>query len=142
VKTTEQRTAEELQEGHHGAEEYWPLPREDSAHARLENYIALSRAGEKVEGSIDLSRRAIHMNIGSNGEFPAGAEMEAYLLLGTYRFTVGGELHEVSKVYAFGSAGEGTGQGERARKVANERLAMDYARLRDGGIRIEERFFA
>jgi hypothetical protein len=68
-------------------------------------------------------------------------EMEAYLLLGTYRFTVGGKVHEVSKVYGFGSVNEDARQGDRARKVANERLAMDFARLREGNIRIEEQYF-
>jgi len=141
MKTTEQRTFEELQRGHHGAEEYWPGPLERSACTRLADYIALAKEGVKVEGSVDLSRRAIRMNIGSNGDFAAGAQMEAYLLLGTYRFSVGGERHEVSKVYAFGPAREDAGQGGRARKVANERLAMDYARLREGDIQIEEKFF-
>ncbi len=141
MKTTEQRTAEELQKGHHGAEEYWPWPRETAAYARLENYIALSRTGEKVEGAVELSRRSIRMSIESNGDLGPGMETTAYLLLGTYRFRVGGKVREVSKVYAFGPDNQHTGQGDQARKVANERLAMDYARLREGSIRIEEKYF-
>jgi hypothetical protein len=142
VKTTEQRTAEELQKGHHGAEEYWPWPRAEAAYSRLEDYITLSRSGEKVKGSVELSRRSIRMNIDSSGRSGPSAEMEAYLLLGTYRFSIAGKVHEVSKVYAFGSAGEDAGQSDRSRKVANERLAMDYARLRDGRLPIEEKYFA
>ena len=138
---TERRTAEELQEGLQGFEECWPWPASKPDNARLEDYVFRSKKGERLDAAVVLSKRAIRMSINPSGEIGGGVETEAYLLLGTYHFTLGDGVHEVSKVYAFGSDSEGSEAERRMRAVANERLEADYERLREAGIPIEKMHF-
>jgi hypothetical protein len=141
MKSTEQRTAAELQEGLSGIEEYWPWPAADPEYPRLENYIVLAKKGESIRASIELSKQTIKMGVATNGESGPGIEMEAFLLLGTYRFILGGEVRSVSKVYALCAGQGGIEEEKRDKKVADERLRMDYKRLKEAGIEIEDRYF-
>jgi hypothetical protein len=48
---------------------------------------------------------------------------------------------KVSKVYAISPLNEVEVNAKTTRHVANERLKMDYARLKAAGVQFEEKFF-
>jgi hypothetical protein len=48
---------------------------------------------------------------------------------------------KVTKVYAISPINEVEVNAKTTRHVANERLKMDYARLKAAGVQFEERFF-
>ena len=54
-----------------------------------------------------------------------------YLFIGEYSFTVAGEPHKVSKVYAFGTFTHSRDSFEQNMHFANERLKIDYKRLKE-----------
>ncbi len=68
-------------------------------------------------------------------------EIDRYLLLGNFAFRTGEEEQTVSKVYMFGSMEESLENANVNKNIANERLKMDYKRLRDSGLEFEEKFF-
>jgi hypothetical protein len=61
--------------------------------------------------------------------------------MGEYIFRVGGEVQNVTKVYMFGSLESSQDVTKVDRNIANERLKMDYKRLRDANITFEEKYF-
>ena len=138
---TERRNAEDLQKGREAIEDSWRLSPEKSTYARLESYIELAKKGEDIRVSVTLNRRDIRMNVNPDEEPGPECLMEAYLLVGAYRITVQGEVHHVTKVYAFGSAGESSEAEARVRSVANKRLEMDYRRLAEADIHLEAKRF-
>ena len=64
-----------------------------------------------------------------------------YLLIGDYHFMVDADTHKVSKVYMFGFTTQSIKGKMVDKSIANERLKMDYLRLRDCNIEFEEKFF-
>jgi hypothetical protein len=68
-------------------------------------------------------------------------EVDMYLLFGDYTFTVGKDVKKVSKIYMYGSSEESLNDAKINKSIANERLKMDYKRLLDAKIILEEKFF-
>jgi hypothetical protein len=52
-----------------------------------------------------------------------------------------GKIHEFTKFYASGVEGDSPSAVQREIDVANERLKMDYKRLRDANIIFSEKFW-
>ena len=68
-------------------------------------------------------------------------EIDMYILSTNYVFVVGGKTNEVTKLYVSGIEGESLNMTKRNIYVANERLKMDYKRLREAKIVFEEKFW-
>ena len=108
---------------------------------RLEDFIALAKEGQHIEVSIDLRKQIVipKVNRGESGNVKI--ESELYVLLGEYSFNVEGNVRKVSKPYMYGVSEESAKMALREMQIANERLKMDFNRLREGNIIFEEKYF-
>jgi len=68
-------------------------------------------------------------------------EVDMYLLIGDFTFMIDDRPRTISKVYVLGSMGEPSDATKINRSIANERLKMDYRRLKEVNMTFEERFF-
>jgi hypothetical protein len=108
---------------------------------RLEDCIALAMAGKIVHADIELGKQLVREKVHPEETEEMKAEIDMYLLVGDYTFNIEGEACNVSKVYMFGSLEESLDAAKVDKSVANERLKMDYLRLRDANVTIEEKYF-
>ncbi|MGQ9571516.1 MAG: hypothetical protein ACUVUQ_11910 [Thermodesulfovibrionales bacterium] len=68
-------------------------------------------------------------------------ELDMYLLIADYTFTIENDVKRISKVYMYGSAEESLTAVKIDTNIANERLKMDYSRLKEANISFEEKYF-
>jgi hypothetical protein len=68
-------------------------------------------------------------------------EIGMYLLLADFTLTAEGESSVVTKVYAFGALGEPLDSTNVSRSIATARLKMDYKRLKDANIAVDDKYF-
>ena len=114
---------------------------EISMFGRLEDFISLAKQGQYIEVSIDLKKQIVipKVNQGESGDIKI--ESELYVLSGEYSFNVEGNVRKVSKPYMYGVSEESANMALREMQIANERLKMDYNRLREANIIFEEKYF-
>lgn len=109
--------------------------------SRLEDFISLARKGEKVELTVTLNKRVFTRKFSPHIAGETEDELDMYILSADYFFVVEGKVNEITKFYVSGIEGESTGKTERNIYIANERLKMDYARLKDAKIVFLEKFW-
>ena len=108
---------------------------------RLEDFISLSRGGETVTLTVVLNKQFITRKFDPYTMGDPEDEIGMYILSADYMFDLGGEVKEVTKYYVSGIEGESPGDTKRNFHVANERLKMDYKRLREAEIVFMEKFW-
>jgi hypothetical protein len=108
---------------------------------RLEDFIALAKQCKKVKADIVLKKQLVQEKVHPEETADMSDAVGMYLLLGDFTLSVGGESGTISKVYAFGSTAEPLDSARVNTSVANERLKMDYRRLKESGIALDEKFF-
>jgi hypothetical protein len=108
---------------------------------RIEDFIALAKEGKKVDVTVLLRKQVVSQKVHPGESEDMKGEIDMYLLLGDYTFIVGNEEKLVSKVYMYGSAEESFNDAKISKSIANERLKMDYKRLMETNITIEEKYF-
>ncbi|MFA4837605.1 MAG: hypothetical protein WC749_16265 [Dehalococcoidia bacterium] len=109
---------------------------------RLEDFIALANEGKPIELAIQLKKQIVMQKTQSGEADDLSVGTEMYLLMAQYSQTgVAGEMPGVTKIYVHGWVGESKAEAEVNRHIANERLIMDYTRLRNGGVIFKEKFF-
>jgi hypothetical protein len=114
---------------------------EKSVFGRLENIIYLAKEGKHIQASINLKKKIVTPTVNPEEPGDAKSDNNMYLLIGEYSFTVAGEAHIVSKVYAFGTFTHSRDSLEQNMHFANERLKIDYKRLKEVKIQFEEKYF-
>lgn len=114
---------------------------EKSMFGRLENYISLAKEGKNIQALIDLQKKIVIPALNPEKTEDTESNNNMYLLVGEYSFTVTGEAHKVLKVYAFGTFSHSRDSLEQNMRFANERLKIDYERLRNVKIEFEEKYF-
>lgn len=111
-----------------------------ASYGRIEDFIQQARKGKKVTVAVSLRRENV-----KRLKIPRGKkgtqELETYLLIGNYTFTMNRRKYTVSKVYMFATKEGSEDLEQEKRSIANVRLRMDYDRLRAAGIQFEEKFF-
>jgi vacuolar-type H+-ATPase subunit D/Vma8 len=117
-----------------------PLLEKDKP-VRLEDFITLAKEGKKVEVEIELKKMRVTQKVHPDETEDMSDELESYLLTGDYMFRVEGESWKVSKVYVMGLAGESMNTAMLNKNIANDRLKMDYQRLKDVNIEFEDKYF-
>ena len=119
------------------------LPIEKSEPVRLEDFVVLARKGKKVEAKIELRTQNIQQKIHPSETEGKRGEIDAYLLIGEYTLKVKGESWEgqVSKIYVWGFAEESLDIRRLHRNIANDRLKIDYQRLKEANIEFEAKYF-
>ena len=108
---------------------------------RIEDFIALAKEGKDVNVTIDLRKQPVSQKIHPGDTEELKGEIDMYLLFGDYTFKIGGWKKVVSKVYMYGSTGESLNDTRINMSIANERLKLDYQRLKDVNIHFEEKYF-
>ena len=114
---------------------------EQSMFSRLEDFISLAGKGEEVALTITLNKQILTRKFEPYTVGEPDDEIDMYIFSADYVFLVEGKTHEVTKLYAFGVEGELLNITKRNITVANERLKMDYKRLREANIGFEEKFW-
>lgn len=105
----------------------------------LEESIGWAKEGKTVKADVELIREDIVQKV--LVEAGDAEEIDAYLLTGVFTFDVDGKMHKVSKTYLRGYASESVEVSAANKNIANARLKMDYERLVQGGISLEEEYF-
>ena len=108
---------------------------------RLEDFIDIAAKGERVKLEVILRKQNITEKGPPEKPYYLKVSKDMYLLMGDFLFGDQPDTITVSKVYAMGCADEAITEDQVNKGVANERLKMDYARLKNAGIRFEEKFF-
>jgi hypothetical protein len=108
---------------------------------RIEDFIALVKEGKKVDVTVLLRKQIVSQKVHPGETEDMKGEIDMYLLLGDYTFRVGNEEKLISKVYMYGSTEESLNDTKINKSIANERLKMDYKRLMEANITIEEKYF-
>lgn len=108
---------------------------------RLEDFIAMAGKGHKVRAEIELAKQHIKQKAHPDETEEGRTEVEGYLLIGDYTFKVEEESRKVLKVYIMGFAKESVDIARLNKVIANDRLKMDYERLRAANIEFETKYF-
>jgi hypothetical protein len=109
--------------------------------ARIEDFITLAREGKDVKVAIDLKKQLVTQKVHPGHDEDMKNEIDMYLLIAHYTFRAGKEVNQISKVYMFASSEESLDTLKINTTIANERLEMDYQRLKDAKITFEEKYF-
>ncbi|MDQ7786749.1 MAG: hypothetical protein RDU01_04005 [Thermodesulfovibrionales bacterium] len=109
--------------------------------SRLEDFISLARKGEKVDLTVTLNKRIFTRKFSPHTAGESEDEIDMYILSADYFFVIEGNVNEITKFYVSGIEGESTAKTERNIYIANERLKMDYSRLKDAKIVFLEKFW-
>jgi hypothetical protein len=108
---------------------------------RIENFIDLAKKGKDVRLEIELKKQVVSQKLHPGDTEEEKRQIDMYLLMGNYMFAVDGNVNKVSKVYVYGSAEESLHTLKINIYIANERLKMDYKRLKEVDIEFEEKYF-
>jgi len=108
---------------------------------RLEDFISIAKKGEKVDLTVELDKRIFTRKFGSYTMEDSEDEIDMYIFSADYLFVVAGEAVEVTKYYVSGIEGESLIATKNNIHVANERLKMDYKRLREAKIIFLEKYW-
>lgn len=108
---------------------------------RIEDFIALAKEGKEVNVNIDLRKQSVLQKVHPGETEESKGELEMYLLFADYTFKIGNWTKVVSKVYMYGSTEESLNDTRINKSIANERLKLDYQRLKDVNIHFEEKYF-
>lgn len=106
---------------------------------RLEDIISWVKEGREVKADVELIKEDIIQKV--LVEARDAEELDAYLLTGNFTFKMDGKTYGVSKTYLRGYASESVHVSAANRNIANARLKMDYERLTQAGIRLEQKYF-
>ena len=109
---------------------------------RIEDFIALAVEGKQVNASIELRKKIVSEKVHLGTFEQTKDEIDMYLLFGDYTFSVGKDVKKISKIYMYGSSEESLNEANMNKSIANARLKMDYKRLQDAKIFLEETFFS
>ena len=108
---------------------------------RIEDFIDLAKEGKDVHVEIELEKQVVAQKVHPGNTEDMKREIDMYLLIGAYTFSVGKDVKQVSKVYVYGSLDEPPGVFLANTNIANARLKADYRRLKDANIKVEEKYF-
>jgi hypothetical protein len=114
---------------------------------RLEDFIALAREGKDVHVDIELKKHSVARKMHPDEAKAEQGEIDMCLLQADYTFREGDMIQIVSKIYMFGTEIRKPSQAdtrlfdESLNKIANERLKVDYERLKDAHITFNEKYF-
>lgn len=112
-----------------------------SEYGRLQDFIAFAKTGVKIKASANPSRQIVTNKVhpGSHEEMKSEVDMILYTTVFTFR--IADEDRKVAKVYMVSSTEESADQIRIDTNIANQRLKVDYERLKAVGIEINEKLF-
>jgi len=110
---------------------------------RLEDLIDLAKTGKTIQLQTRLYKKWVRQVSQSNATGDPDSETENCLYMADFMvIQAEPEMPEkITKAYMVCSINDIELQGETTRRIANERLRMDYARLKGADISVEEKSF-
>jgi hypothetical protein len=108
---------------------------------RIEDFIALAMMEKDVLMTAELRKQQVAQRVHPGDTEEMKGEVGMYLLIADFAFNVGGKIKNVSKVYMFGSLEESLDASNVNKNIANERLKVDYQRLKNANIPFKEKYF-
>ena len=114
---------------------------EASQLARLEDFIELAKQSKPVSANVELRKQMVMEKVHPEQTADMSSEIETYLAIGDFAFSVEGKDHLVSKVYMYTTVESSVDHARENRNVANARLRVDYDRLKAANIYTEEKYF-
>ncbi len=110
---------------------------------RLEDYISFAKSGKTVRLKTRLYKNWFKQVSQSNATDDIDTEVDKSMLMADFTpdEIQQGMPEKVTKAYMICPVNENEIDEKTTHHIANERLRMDYARLREAGIRFEEKFF-
>jgi hypothetical protein len=110
---------------------------------RLDDFIKIARSGKSVQLEIKTHRDIVKHVSQSESTDDINVESDMALLMADFKMVpfTPGDPKMVSKVYAIGNINASEPDAKTTSHVANQRLRMDYARLKEANINFEETFF-
>ncbi len=108
---------------------------------RLEDFIYLAGRGEHVDLTVTLKKQRFTRKFDPYSMVDSEDEIDMCILSADYIFSVGGKTNKVTKLYVYGIEGESLIAAKNNIFIANERLSMDYKRLRKANIVFKEKFW-
>jgi len=108
---------------------------------RIEDFIALAKEGKGVNVTVDLRQEFLSQKMHPGDTEEVKGAIDIYLLFGDYTFKIADREKVVSKIYMYGSTGESLNDARINKSIANERLRLDYQRLKDVNFHFEEKYF-
>jgi hypothetical protein len=110
---------------------------------RLDDIIKLARQGHTVTLDIQVYRNLVKQISRSESTDDIDIETDLVLLMADFiptpARTAGGA--KVTKVYAVSPLNESEIDEKTTCHIANQRLKMDFSRLKDAGVKFEEKYF-
>jgi hypothetical protein len=106
---------------------------------RLDDFFKLAGSGQTVELEIKLHRDIVKQVSQAESTDDINIETDMSLLMADFKTAQGitGGPEMVSKVYAIGPVNENDIDDKTTRHVANQRLRMDFARLKEANVKFE-----
>jgi hypothetical protein len=110
---------------------------------RLDDFIKRAQSGKSVQLEIKTHRDVVKHVVRSESTDDIDVETVMSLLMADFKMVPAaeGDPKMVSKVYAVGTLNASEPDAKTTAHVANQRLRMDYARLKEADITFEETFF-
>lgn len=110
---------------------------------RLDDFIKQAQSGQPVQLEIKTHRDIVKHVSQSESTDDINVETDMALLMADFKTadSEAGGPDMVTKVYAIGAINASEPDAKTTSHVANQRLRMDYARLKEANIKFEETFF-
>lgn len=110
---------------------------------RLDDFLELAQTGQTVQLRIAVYQRLIKQVSQSGATDDIDIEMDMRLLMADFMPISAAQDKPamVTKVYAICPVNESEIEAKTTRHIANERLRVDFNRLRDGNVQFEETYF-
>ena len=116
-------------------------PQHEKRINRLAYFIDRAKGGKKVTLEVVLRKQFVEWATHPDETDDMTGITRTYLLLGDFICECEDEVATISKIYVYGFVAEPTEVRKVNTSVANERLKMDYQRLKDASIMFEEKYF-
>ena len=110
---------------------------------RLDDIIRLARSGQTVLLDIQVYNKLVKQVNRSESTDDIDIETDLALLMADFFPAAGstGKAASVTKVYAVSLLNENEIDAKTTRHIANQRLKMDFIRLKEAGVKFEEKYF-
>ena len=110
---------------------------------RLDDYIKLAKSGKSIRLQTRLYRKWFKEVSHSNATDDLDIEMDKCLLMADFSpiNAEQGMPEKITKAYMISAINENEIDDKTTCHIANERLRMDYTRLKEADILIEEKYF-
>ena len=110
---------------------------------RLDDFIKLAQSGRSVQLEIKVYTDMVKQLGRSESTDDIDVEADMNLLMADFVPAPGmpAKPEMVTKVYAVCPINENEIDANTTRHIANQRLRMDYARLKEAGVKFEEKYF-